>query len=258
MLAGLESLTPRLPEGVTAADLKEPPLSCRRPEAVADHLNRGYAAYLAREEAWHRLGDIRQAVEQQLGGTVWSNIHSICESSPAQLAAFAPAVIDAWQAGDPVATGIVDKHTDRLAHLICCAMHKSPFATELVLGGSLLTSCDPFRDLLLRNKAERKTYVVTQPQKDAQEAVLDYARLAEADGLSKVRIVLRTGRTHQIRCQFSSRGLPLVGDKKYGGPELDGPIALWSHRLAFRHPYSGEPMEFIHEPPEIEPWAKFH
>lgn len=127
-----------------------------------------------------------------------------------------------------------------------------------VVQGSLPEQSGTFRDLLLRNKAERKTYVVTQPQKDAQEAVLDYARLAEADGLSKVRIVLRTGRTHQIRCQFSSRGLPLVGDKKYGGPELDGPIALWSHRLAFRHPYSGEPMEFVHEPPEIEPWAKFH
>lgn len=93
---------------------------------------------------------LTRMVEQQLGGTVWSNIHSICESSPAQLAAFAPAVIDAWQAGDPVATGIVDKHTDRLTHLICCAMHKSPCATELILGGSLLTSCDPFRDLLLR------------------------------------------------------------------------------------------------------------
>ena len=126
-----------------------------------------------------------------------------------------------------------------------------------VVQGSLPEQSGTFRDLLLRNKAERKTYVVTQPQKDAQEAVLDYARLAEADGLSKVRIVLRTGRTHQIRCQFSSRGLPLVGDKKYGGPELDGPIALWSHRLAFRHPYSGEPMEFVHEPPNTDPWVRF-
>ena len=126
-----------------------------------------------------------------------------------------------------------------------------------VVQGSLPEQSGTFRDLLLRNKAERKTYVVTQPQKDAQEAVLDYERLAEADGMTKVRIMLRTGRTHQIRCQFSSRGLPLMGDKKYGGPETDSPIALWSHRLAFRHPYSGEPMEFIHEPPETEPWARF-
>ena len=112
-------------------------------------------------------------------------------------------------------------------------------------------------DLLLRNKQERKTYVVQEPGKDVQEAVLDYVNCGRVDGLSEVRIVLRTGRTHQIRCQFSSRGWPLVGDKKYGLPGDEGPIALWSYRLAFRHPYSGEPMEFIHEPPKIEPWVKF-
>ena len=112
-------------------------------------------------------------------------------------------------------------------------------------------------DLLLRNKQERKTYVVQEPGKDVQEAVLDYVNYGRVDGLSEVRIVLRTGRTHQIRCQFSSRGWPLVGDKKYGLPGDEGPIALWSYRLAFRHPYSGEPMEFIHEPPKIEPWVKF-
>ena len=112
-------------------------------------------------------------------------------------------------------------------------------------------------DLLLRNKQERKTYVVQEPGKDVQEAVLDYVNCGRVDGLAEVRIVLRTGRTHQIRCQFSSRGWPLVGDKKYGLPGDEGPIALWSYRLAFRHPYSGEPMEVIHEPPKIEPWVKF-
>lgn len=126
-----------------------------------------------------------------------------------------------------------------------------------VVHGHLNEPSGTFTDLLLRDKAERKTYVVTQPQKDAQEAVLDYEVLAETDDMSKVRIVLRTGRTHQIRCQFSSRGLPLMGDKKYGGPELDGPIALWSHRLAFDHPYSGRRMEFVHEPPQMEPWTRF-
>ena len=116
---------------------------------------------------------------------------------------------------------------------------------------------DTLTDLLLRNKRERKTYVVQEPEKDAQEAVLDYVNCGRVDGMSRVRIVLRTGRTHQIRCQFSSRGWPLVGDKKYGIPEDEGPIALWSYRLAFCHPYSGEPMEFIHEPPMTGPWTKF-
>lgn len=116
---------------------------------------------------------------------------------------------------------------------------------------------DTLTDLLMRNKQERKTYVVQEPGKDVQEATLDYVNLETADGLSKLRIVLRTGRTHQIRCQFSSRGWPLVGDKKYGTGEDNCPIALWSYRLAFRHPYSGLPMEFIQEPPKKEPWSKF-
>lgn len=124
-----------------------------------------------------------------------------------------------------------------------------------VIHGSLSES-GTFRDLLLRNKEERKTYVVPEPGKDVQEAVLDYVRLAEKDGLSLVKINLRTGRTHQIRCQFSSRGFPLVGDKKYGrGEEI--PIALWSAKLSFFHPYSGQPVEFYRQPPDIAPWINF-
>ena len=110
-------------------------------------------------------------------------------------------------------------------------------------------------DLLLRNKQERKTYVVTETGKDVQEAILEYRVLNRTEELTRVRIQLHTGRTHQIRAQFSSRGLPLVGDRKYGLPEDDCQIALWSYRLAFKHPYSGKPMEFILEPPEVYPWS---
>ena len=112
-------------------------------------------------------------------------------------------------------------------------------------------------DLLLRNKQERKTYVVQEPGKDVQEAILGYVNCGAMEGLSRVRIVLRTGRTHQIRCQFSSRGWPLVGDRKYSTLEDDCPIALWSYRLAFTHPWTKERMEFTQEPPEIEPWVRF-
>ena len=111
------------------------------------------------------------------------------------------------------------------------------------------------RDLLLRNKQERKTYIVTEPGKDVQEAILDYNVLHRAGDLTRVRIRLHTGRTHQIRVQFSGRGWPLVGDRKYGNPEETCNIALWSYRLAFNHPYSGKPMEFILEPPDIYPWS---
>ena len=113
------------------------------------------------------------------------------------------------------------------------------------------------RDLLLRDKRERKTYVVQSPAKGVQEAVLRYQTVGEADGMTKVAIELITGRTHQIRAQFSSRGLPLVGDRKYSANEDGCEIALWSHRLDFWHPVTGEKMEFVHEPPEEFPWNAF-
>ena len=70
-LAGLEMLTPLLRERgqVSAADLQGLPISCRRSDSLATHLTRGYGEYLAREEAWSRLHEIRQAVERQFGGT---------------------------------------------------------------------------------------------------------------------------------------------------------------------------------------------
>lgn len=113
---------------------------------------------------------------------------------------------------------------------------------------------DLLTDLLLRDKRERKTYVVTEPAKGVQEARLRYRQLSEGNGMSKVLIHLLTGRTHQIRAQFSSRGLPLVGDRKYSTLEDDCEIALWSHQLSFKHPSTGEPMEFRLDPPLIYPW----
>ena len=110
-------------------------------------------------------------------------------------------------------------------------------------------------DFLLRNKPERKTYVVTEPGKGVQEAILRYRVLCQTEDFSRVHIVLETGRTHQIRAQFSSRDLPLVGDRKYSLLEDNCEIALWSHKLTFTHPKTGKPMEFTLEPPEIYPWT---
>jgi 23S rRNA pseudouridine1911/1915/1917 synthase len=126
-----------------------------------------------------------------------------------------------------------------------------------VVHGTPPADSGTFTDLLLRNKGERKTYVVDTPQKDAQEAILDYQRIASRQGLSLVRIHLHTGRTHQIRVQFSSRGLPLVGDQKYGLGQEDCNIALWSHCLQFRHPESDQLLRFTKEPPALYPWTEF-
>ncbi len=114
-----------------------------------------------------------------------------------------------------------------------------------------------FRDLLVRDRLQHKSFVVTQPGPDAQEAVLEYEVLAYRDNISCLRIRLHTGRTHQIRVQLASRGMPIFGDAKYGTAEDECDIALWSWRLAFAHPYSGEKLEFKHRPPQCSPWTDF-
>ena len=124
-----------------------------------------------------------------------------------------------------------------------------------VLHGCPEEAAGTLTDLLLRNKQERKTYVVDRMEKGVQEAILDYQVLHKTQALSRVRIQLRTGRTHQIRAQFSSREMPLVGDRKYSLLEDDCEIALWSYRLAFSHPVTGKAMEFIKEPPRDYPWT---
>ena len=113
------------------------------------------------------------------------------------------------------------------------------------------------RDLLYRDKARKMTMVAEHPGKGVQEAVLYYGVLAQKGDMSLVRIQLETGRTHQIRVQFSSRGLPLVGERKYS--LLDDPceLALWSCHLGFRHPKTGQWMKFEKMPPQEYPWNLF-
>ena len=113
------------------------------------------------------------------------------------------------------------------------------------------------RDLLVRDKARKMTLVAQAPGKGVQEALLSYRTVGSAEGMSCVQIKLHTGRTHQIRVQFSSRGMPLVGERKYAVLEDTCEIALWSYRLAFDHPVTGKRMEFTKEPPRRDPWIHF-
>ena len=114
-----------------------------------------------------------------------------------------------------------------------------------------------FRDLLGRDKARRMTYIADQMGKGIQEAVLDYEVLSGSEEFSKVRIRLHTGRTHQIRVQFACRGLPIAGERKYAVLNDPCEIALWSCKLGFFHPETGQWTEFSKNPPKDYPWTEF-
>ena len=104
------------------------------------------------------------------------------------------------------------------------------------------------RDLLLRDKRECKTYVVSEPGKGVQEALLRYRLLSTGEGLSRVSIELITGRTHQIRAQFAHAGHPLLGDGKYG--KLDKRFdrnyqALYSYKLTFTFTTDAGSLDYL-------------
>ena len=175
--------------------------------------------------------------------------------------------------GEPAATVCTVHRLDRVAGgLLLLARSKQAAAAlgKQVMDGRFTKSylavvhgapdaeSGTFTDLLRRDRRDCKTYIAPAPAKDVREAVSDYALVACADGLSLLRITLRTGRTHQIRAQFSHHGLPLVGDRKYGTlTDGDTPLALWSHALGFFHPETGERMDFTLPPPQTWPWTAF-
>ena len=126
-----------------------------------------------------------------------------------------------------------------------------------VLRGHPEKAEDTLTDLLFRDAAHNKSYVVRRMRKGVREARLSYREIARTDALSLVRIQLHTGRTHQIRVQFASRGLPLLGDIRYGSRDERCTAALWSYRLALRHPVTGKTVDVSALPPEGYPWQLF-
>lgn len=103
-----------------------------------------------------------------------------------------------------------------------------------------------YRDLLLHDKVRNKSFVVGRMRGGVKEASLEYRTLAVRDGKALVSVGLHTGRTHQIRVQFASRGTPLLGDRKYGGGA--GALMLWSCALRFRRPQGDGFLEFVSLP----------
>ena len=103
-------------------------------------------------------------------------------------------------------------------------------------------------DLLWKDSSKNKVFVVKRERRGVKKARLAY-RLLQAGEQSLVRVRLYTGRSHQIRVQFASRGFPLVGDHKYGSREVASAPMLYSCCLTF--PYGGKEQKFE----SLPPWA---
>lgn len=110
---------------------------------------------------------------------------------------------------------------------------------------ALVHGCPPERgnweDLLWKDSRKNKVFVVKRQRGGVKKARLEFKTLRSGEK-SLVGIRLHTGRSHQIRVQFSSRGFPLVGDHKYGSRDEAQAPFLFSCRLTF--PYNGETRSF--------------
>ena len=149
----------------------------------------------------------------------------------------------------------------RAAAKLCAGMSEGDVIKEYlaVVHGAPENQTGDYHDFLLHDSVRNKTAAVSIPHEKAKEASLSY-RLIDTvtveERLSLLLIRLHTGRTHQIRAQLSSRGMPVAGDGKYGAHDHCG-LALWSYRLTFRHPVTKKEMVFSECPEEMTPWNLF-
>lgn len=106
-----------------------------------------------------------------------------------------------------------------------------------------------WEDLLFKDSAKNKVFVVRRMRSGVKKARLEYRRLLSGE-TSLVHIRLHTGRSHQIRVQFASRGFPLVGDHKYGSHDEAHAPMLFSCRITF--PWKGKTVSYE----KLPEWAK--
>lgn len=115
-----------------------------------------------------------------------------------------------------------------------------------------------YTDYLYKDVKTNMVKTVNKEHKEAKKADLDYKVLQKKDNLSLVEVSLITGRSHQIRVQFSSRKYPLWGDQRYNPHAKKGQqIALWAYELSFYHPTTKEKLTFSQLPPDRVPYNLF-
>ena len=132
------------------------------------------------------------------------------------------------------------------------ALKKAYFA---VCSGIPTPDTGEMRDLLFKDSVKQKSFAVSSFRRGVKEALLDYRVLQTAalngSPAALVRVTLHTGRFHQIRCQFATRGHPLLGDALYGGDaSLLARPALHSAAADLTQPVTGQPLHITAPAPE--------
>lgn len=149
--------------------------------------------------------------------------------------------------------------TGKLSELVADKEYKKTYLA--VVSGRPEGESGEMTDLLFHDKQKNKTYVVNKERRGVKPAALRYktlesVNLPSGEQISLVEIELLTGRTHQIRVQFASRKMALLGDGKYGSRHNCG-CALWSHRADFTHPLTRQILSVTSLPSAIYPWNMF-
>ena len=157
----------------------------------------------------------------------------------------------------PVGGAMVFARTSKAASRLSDSIRRNAFEKEYlaVLDGIPAGPAGTFIDYLRKDEKTNTSYVADE--KTGRYSELHYEVVAVKGRHTLVRIRLVTGRPHQIRVQFSSRGLPLVHDQRYNPHPGKGQIALWAYRLSFPHPVKQETVEVVSLPPSAEPWKEF-
>lgn len=150
--------------------------------------------------------------------------------------------------------------TGKLSALVGSGAYKKVYLA--VVHGEPAEKSGEMRDLLFHDKQRNKSFVCDKKRSGVKEAVLNYWVLGtvvaeNGEKRSLVEIELLTGRTHQIRVQFASRKMPLVGDGKYGSRDNRATCALWSHKVEFTHPVTKKAVAVESKPDGNYPWDLF-
>ena len=159
----------------------------------------------------------------------------------------------------PVGGVMVFAKTSKAAARLSEQVRNKVFKKEYlaIVDGSPKKKKDTLENYLFKNEKTNMSKVVKEGTKNSKYAKLDYEVLKynnEID-LSLLKILLHTGRHHQIRVQLSNMGHSICGDQKYGTRGRGKQISLWAYKLTIEHPITKEEMSFLGLPEEIGPWV---